>query len=303
MKATLKRLRASRHLNSIVTGALRTSLRTVGARPELVIKHVHRVGDVTSGLPNGRTLRLWSKGDDWVSNQVFWRGWAGYEPESAPLFFRLAQRSEVVFDVGAFVGFYSLLAGHANTAARVFAFEPLPTIFERLKSNVRLNELPNVSCQNAAAGAEDGTADFFHTDGLPTSSSLSFGYLESVPGLMRSTVRVVSLDRFAAENGVSRVDLLKIDTETTEPEVLRGMAGILGRDKPHMVCEVLKGRGRERDLEALLAPAGYEYFLLTEQGPVRKERIEGHETWLNYLFAHRSAADDVLRVARGEGAD
>jgi hypothetical protein len=57
---------------------------------EVAIKHLPRTGPVRSRLPNGEVLRLWSRGDDWISNQVFWRGWSGYEPETTPLFFELA---------------------------------------------------------------------------------------------------------------------------------------------------------------------------------------------------------------------
>jgi hypothetical protein len=79
-----------------------------------MIKHLHRFGIVRSRLPHGRTLRLWSRGDDWIANQVHWRGWDGYEPETLPLFFRLAATARVTLDVGAHVGFFTLLAGHAN---------------------------------------------------------------------------------------------------------------------------------------------------------------------------------------------
>lgn len=95
------------------------------------MRHLHRLGRVATRLPDGRVLRLWSQADDWVSNQVFWRGWQGYEPETTPLFYRLARRAHVTLDVGAHVGFFSLLAGHANAAGRVFAFEPLEKAFRR----------------------------------------------------------------------------------------------------------------------------------------------------------------------------
>jgi Methyltransferase FkbM domain len=43
------------------------------------------------------------------------------------------------------------------------------------------------------------------------------------------------------EQGIAKVDLVKIDTETTEPAVIRGMARTLARDRPDVVCEVLAG--------------------------------------------------------------
>lgn len=280
----LKRLRTTQPLNWLTTSTARTVLSAAGVRPEVVVKHLHRVGTVTSRLPNGRVLRLWSRGDDWVSNQVFWRGWDGYEPETGPLFFRLAQRSEVTLDVGAYVGYFTLLAAHANPSARVFAFEPMKAIAARLRHHVACNRLSNVECTEAAVGECEGTAEFFHTPRpFPTSSSLSREFMGTT-GIVSSRVTVLALDRFLRDRNVGRVDLVKIDTESTEPQVLRGMRDCLERDRPTLVCEVLKDRGAEQPLEAVLGPLGYRYYLLTPDGPVLRDRIEGHPDWLNYLF-------------------
>jgi FkbM family methyltransferase len=284
MKHGLKRLRASQAFNHVATTAVRGFLRIWGLRSEAVIQHLHRFGNVEGTLPNGRTLRLWSQADDWVSNQVFWRSWDGYEPETVPLFFRLAASAQVTFDVGAFVGYFSLLAGHANPDGRVFAFEPLPDVYARLFENVRRNGLSNVQCVNAAVGEVAGDADFFHVPGgMQTSSSLSYEFMKPAGQLETTRVKVITLDDFVRENAIECVDLLKIDTESTEPQVLSGMAKTLRRDTPLIVCEVL-GRGSERALEELLAPLGYRFYNLTPSGPVRCDRIVGHPEWLNYLF-------------------
>jgi FkbM family methyltransferase len=292
----LKALRASQPLNWLTTSSLRAGLSLMCVQSEVVIKHLPRVGPVASRLPNGRRLRFWSRGDDWVSNQVYWRGWRGYEPETAPLFFRLASRARVTIDVGAHVGFYALLAAHANPAGRVFAFEPMPEIHARLVRNVRLNGLQNVSCVKSAVGATEGIADFYHVPSvLPCSSSLSFEFMASARDVKHQPVSVVALDRFAQREALDRVDLVKIDTESTEPQVLQGMAHILGRDRPSLVCEVLQGRGSEHALEEILGPLGYRYYLLTPDGPSPRERIDGHPQWLNYLFTPLDG-DEVARL-------
>jgi FkbM family methyltransferase len=285
LKSVLKHIRSSQPFNCVSTSTVRAILRTIGVRSEFVTKHMCRVGMVCSGLPNGRTLRLWSRGDDWVSNQVYWRGWRGYEPEMTPLFFRLAARSSAVLDVGAYVGYYTLLAAHANPESRVYAFEPMPSIYARLTRNVALNGLRNVVCTACAVGEADGYAEFYHAPfELPTSSSLSREFMASTPALTHSTVRVVTLEQFAREHGLERIDLLKVDTESTEPQVLKGMGRLLSEDRPTIFCEVLKGRGSEADLEEILRPLGYKFYLLTGDGPAPRERIKGHGEWLNYLF-------------------
>jgi FkbM family methyltransferase len=230
-------------------------------------------------------LRLWSKADDWVSNQVFWKGWDGYEPETARVFFALAARSRVTLDVGAYVGYYAILAALANPRATVQAFEPHPEIFERLKLNIALNCLSNVICVRAAAAEADGHAELFHVStSMPTSSSMSLDFMRSAGELRRSTVQVVTLDRILRERKLEHLDLVKMDTESTEPKVIAGMADSLRRFRPALVCEVLPACGVEAALSALLEPLGYQDYLLTSQGPVPQEVIAADPRWFNHLF-------------------
>jgi FkbM family methyltransferase len=285
MTRMLKAARASQPFNAIATSLVRGAFRWRDHAPEGVIRHLHRVGHVRERLPNGRCLHLWSRGDDWVSNQVFWRGWAGYEPETVPLFFHLAQQARVTLDIGAYVGYFTLLAAHANPQGRVLAFEPLPGPRERLIRHVGLNRLENVDCFAMAAGAEDGIAELLHAPlELPTSSSLSATFMRGVEGLQALKVQVRALAGLLAERGISGVDLVKIDTETTEPDVLDGLQGVLERDRPAIFCEVLAERSDERRLTETLSPLGYRFFLLTGSGPVPRSSLQGDPRWLNFLF-------------------
>ena len=97
------------------------------------------------------------------------------------------------------------------------------------------------------------------------------------------SVQVISLDAFVRNSGIERVDLLKIDTESIEPQVLLGLETIR-RDRPSIICEVLRGRGAEDRLEDVLGGLGYHSYLLTPTGPMRVPRVRGHGAWLNYLF-------------------
>jgi FkbM family methyltransferase len=272
-------------------------VRLTGLGVEPLARHLQRVGEVRSELPNGRALKLWSRGDDWVANEVYWRGALGYEPETSSLFFSLAADAHAVFDVGAHVGYYSLLAGLASASARVYAFEPHPNVYERLRRNVALNHLENVEALRLAVGEVSGAADFFHSDTeVPSSSSLSRAFMSSwldVGELRRTSVAVTALDDFVRLHDVRRVDLVKLDTESTEPAVLRGMTATLERDRPQIVCEVLKGWSVESQLEALLGPLGYAYYLLTPAGPSLRPSIVADETYLNHLFTTRQPTTTV----------
>jgi FkbM family methyltransferase len=283
IKRSLKALRAWRPINAPATVATRSVSRLIGREFESAIKHLPRTGPVRATLPNGEVIRLWSRGDDWVSNQVFWRGWNGYEPETTPLFFRLARDANLVLDVGAYVGFFAILAGLANRRSRVFAFEPMPASGERLRRHLELNRLDNVELVSAAVFAVAGEGELFHSGHLPTSTSLVRGWASSHPGLRSSIVQTVAIDSFLEERGLGSVSLLKLDIETGEPDALRGMRRTLERDRPTIVCEVLS-TAVAAELQRLLAPFGYRFHHLTDSGPLESPQIEPHPQWLNWLF-------------------
>jgi FkbM family methyltransferase len=295
-QATLKRLRYSQPFNRVATGAARSLCRLVGGTPEVLPRHLHRVGDVFEALPNGETLHLRSKGDDWVTNLVFWKGWKAYEPGTIDLFYRLAGRANVILDIGAYVGFFTLVGGLANRNARIYAFEAMEPIHRRLLENVERNGLKNVECVNAAVGDSNGQARFFFSmaalrEGLPTSSSLSESFMAKAPELTGVDVPLLTIDTFSETHSIARVDLVKIDTETTEPSVLRGMRQVLSRDRPAIVCEVLQRRADTAAIESELRPLGYKFFLLTPDGPEPRESIEGHPEFLNFLFTANPGRD------------
>jgi hypothetical protein len=104
-------------------------------------------------------------------------------------------------------------------------------------------------------------------------------------GFVSSTVPVITLDRYVADRQIPKVDLVKIDTESTECQVLRGMRTTLKRDRPDILCEVLRGSASVGDLEEMLGPLGYHYYLLTPEGPLQRDHISGQPDWLNYLFS------------------
>ena len=163
-----------------------------------------------------------------------------------------------------------------------------------LQNNLRLNRLKNVRCQSEAVGETSGTAQFYHLpEGIPSSSSLSQEFMQGFGALKHTSVQVIRLDDFVAEQNVARLDLIKIDTESTEPAALRGLKSTLQRDKPDIICEVLAGTDTSGPLQELLAPIGYRFFLLSENGPQLQENIvpSENQNWMNYWFTIRDDAD------------
>jgi FkbM family methyltransferase len=288
----MRRVRATSILNRPLTSATRAVCRLTGRTPGWVVSRLPRSGPVRSALPNGQIIKLRTKCDDGISNQVFWKGWNGYEPGTSDLFYELAAKSTVVFDVGAHIGYYSILAGLANPASRVYAFEPLPRAVRRFRENLNLNKIDNVELIECAAGASSGEAPFYclpdSIEGIPSLSGLSKMFFEEPRHVSygispRMTAPVIRLDDFMKERRIERVDLVKIDTETTEPDVLRGMSAILQRDHPDLIFEVLPWSNTDERIDEMLRPLDYRYYLITDNGAQERSSIRSDRLHWNYL--------------------
>jgi FkbM family methyltransferase len=135
---------------------------------------------------------------------------------------RLCRPGMFVADVGANLGFYSLLlARFVGPTGRVWAFEPDPSNFAALQRNVRANGYSNIETINKAVGAVSKQDSLFISD-IHTGDHRTYATSESrkmVP------IDVVALDDFFAPE--QRIDLIKMDIQGSEGKALEGMKRIL----------------------------------------------------------------------------
>jgi len=168
---------------------------------------------------------------------------ASIEVEVEQAFLDLLSPGEVVFDVGANIGWFSLLAARrVNPAGHVVAFEPSLENAACVQRNAVSNGLGNVTVIPAAVSDRDGWVSF------DANSSLK-GKLSDEG---QAIVPAVSLDSWL--DGREPPSVVKIDVEGAEIQVLRGMAGILKSVKPTLIIELHGTNGHVADL---LDQAGY----------------------------------------------
>ncbi len=134
------------------------------------------------------------------------------------------KRDAIIFDVGANAGNYTklVLDVFGNRPIRVFSFEPVKNVFERLAKNLAADR--RVLLQNIALGEISGNAVIFSN---PKSSELSSFYDRRLEHLnkkldSRETITVETLDSFCEKNKVVHIDFLKLDVEGSELSCLRG---------------------------------------------------------------------------------
>lgn len=146
-----------------------------------------------------------------------------YEREQTRLFVQHVRPGATVLDVGAHVGYYTVLSAVlAGPSGRVHAFEPNPRNAEFLRRHVRINRLDTVRVEQAAVSDHEGTARFHFGTGSGTGHLADAGALE---------VRTLRLDDYCAQHALAPA-AIKIDVEGAEMSVLAGAFDTLARHHP-----------------------------------------------------------------------
>jgi len=158
------------------------------------------------------------------------------EPELAALQ-RFLGPGDVLVDVGANIGLFSLKGGHlVGEAGLVLAVEPGATSLSRLSDNLALNNLPMVRIVRAALSDHEGEMALFH---IPLGDDpQAFSLIPGGGQVPSEMVRVTTLDTLVQTHGLTRLDCVKIDVEGAEPMVLAGGRATLERFHPIVIFEV-----------------------------------------------------------------
>ena len=166
-----------------------------------------------------------ARGFKWIVDASIHGCWLGtYEKTKQERFGAAIRRNDVVYDLGAQAGFYSLLASRlVGTQGSVYSFEPLPRNIRFLRQHIKMNRVTNINVFELAIGAMDRTAQF--ADGPnPLQGSLSEGG--------QRAVRVAQLDTLFLEGHLRPPNVLKIDIEGGGLQACLGARTLLETHRP-----------------------------------------------------------------------
>jgi FkbM family methyltransferase len=161
--------------------------------------------------------------------------------ELLPILRPLIPQDAIVLDVGGHAGQFAKLFASLAPRGRVYSFEPGGYARSILTPAIWLNRLRNVEI--VPTGLGDAPSEAVLSVPTKRSGSLGFGlsHLGSAGDLRprrTETVRIDTLDDFAARRGLGRVDFLKADIEGWELRMLAGAAALIDRFRPPMVLEL-----------------------------------------------------------------
>ncbi len=219
-------------------------------------------GIITSTLSTGARITLLAR--DAMHRHIYFCG--VYEAATTRFVESVGHLSWTFLDVGANAGYYSLLAADlGGTGAKVFAFEPNPTLVGLLLASADLHPA-TIVVSPLACGATAGAAQL-RLSHEPGNSGLSTLRDDVLPATVQTlTVAVVTLDGFCEERGI-RPEVIKVDVEGNELSVLQGASGLLAAKVPRFViCEHVPDRIGMEDPLQFMAAMGYVARSLDDAG-------------------------------------
>ncbi len=182
------------------------------------------------------------------------------------------------FDVGACLGYFSLLGAHlVGEKGRVVTFEPAPNLQPLLRRNLERHARIVPKAVSEASGTTT-----FHEAPAPWigTSSLRGDWQKNTREV---TVETIALDDFCWNESVFP-DVIKIDAEGVEDRVLAGAKRLLREKGPVIAVEVIMPLiGADRRALAILRACGYEPFAIEDDGSPRALTYEGIDAYLEQL--------------------
>ena len=199
---------------------------------------------------------------------------AEFEPGTVRIFKEYIKPGTIVLDIGANIGYYTLLA--AKLGADVYAIEAEPNNFKLLKKNVEYNG-HNVTLVNKAAFDKNETVKLYVNPNDNGAHSLD----DKHSAWKIIEVEAVILDEYLPSN--FKPDFIKIDIEGMEYYAMLGMKNMLNKPNIKMVIEYCTGTQNKTRLLDLLKSYGFKFYEIIPRGLV-PFLPEAHEKFCANLF-------------------
>jgi FkbM family methyltransferase len=182
-------------------------------------------------------------------------------------------RGGVFYDIGANLGFFSLLAAHLAglSEGRVYAFDAAPDNAEAIRVNAALNRIPNVEVLAVAVSDRSGWGRLQVVDDQSWSKLVEYGEHPFTERIV--DVTTVAIDDLVSAGSLPPPSVVKIDVEGAELAVLAGMRNTIAEHQPVIICELHDTHAAFVDaMEALR----YRVINLEGTAPVRDAGASAH---------------------------
>ncbi len=223
---------------------------------------------------------------------------APHENSERRLLKKLVQPGMLVFDVGANIGDYSIILSRlVGNSGIVHTFEPASSTFKKLEERLKKSKCNNVNAHQKATYSENIPIIFnqfpedfsvWNSIGKPEMLNPN-GSGEYVPIVKTELVEGITLDSFCQNNGIEKIDYLKIDVEGAESDTLEGAVNLLSNRKVGYIQfeisqKMLEGLDRTANATFdILRKYGYECHRITADGSIGEEVSSSNAFYENYI--------------------
>ena len=181
-------------------------------------------------------LHIFAFANNGLGRQIL--GLKKYEDLSTNFIKKHAKKDWVSLDIGANIGYFSLLLAKLSPNGEVHSFEPGKLDYSLLNINSAINNFGNIHLNNFALSNENGSSKFIITE---DSGFSSFKDTARVKIKETTTVKTMKLDDYVSEKNIDKIDFIKMDIEGAEKMVLEGAENTLKTIKPKIILlEVCK---------------------------------------------------------------
>lgn len=289
LKPMIRKLLTQANINYVVVAVAQkipgnehwaSRLPVVGRHPTLDLADGHRVMLTDSARCQIAKEVFWSKGRlEKVADRI-----------ALDCAIKLSSPGGLFIDIGSYTGLFALAVARVQAETKVFAYEIVPENLLAIWRNIFANNLVGrIEPRLVGLGAAEGAIT------IPQ----SFG-----PGILASSVALDATEADGIKIPVSTLDIehptftgkavLKIDVETFEWPVLCGAREFIGRNRPDMICEVLRRAPNINEISAFLQERKYNTYHITQAGLKSSMTIAPNVAERDWLFTVRSR--DELRA-------
>lgn len=237
---------------------------------------IYPSGQISIKVAN-KSIRLKTNQTSYLTRELFWKG--PLEFEYTDIYITLIKKLNFIIDVGANIGYYSLIGAKLNPNLKVIAFEPTEGPLVYFLENLKINDLEGqVDVEPYALSDVSADIEFFVIKNrkYPTIYNLSG---EHNTGKKRSTllsskikVKSNTLNNYLKIKDIERIDLIKLDTEGSEHLILKGGRESIEKYRPIIVCETLYNL-IEKDIMTFFSDLNYQYFNHTKNGLLKVKTV------------------------------
>lgn len=196
-----------------------------------------------------------------------------YEPFETAYFKKEIKNGDVVFDIGANIGYFTLIfAKLVGENGKVYAFEPSPDVFDILKKNVELNGYKNVVLLKKAVSTKTEKIKLYVCESGASDNHI----YNSCDNRQTILIDAIALDDWF-KNYDGKIDFIKMDVQGAEGKALQGMTNLLKtRKNIKMVSEfwptgLIKSGIEPKEYLNLLINCGFKLYEMNEQKKIIEE--------------------------------